>query len=133
LGEKNLIKRSGKREHKKLQIRNSGGWLEEGNIEKGVINLSSIEFEYHRSTHKYGIDIDSAPGHEVVELELTDIGMKLMISVFNKMLNLVHTGKSKTIPMHKFMIFDHYEIYMPQSFFKECLEDLACSLEIGEQ
>ena len=46
--EKNLMKRSGKREHKKLQIRNSGGWLEEGNIEKGVItfhrsNLNMIE------------------------------------------------------------------------------------------
>ena len=92
-------------------------------------NLSSIEFEYHRSTNKYGIDIDSAPSHDVV-VELSDVGMKLMISIFNDMLNLVHTGK--TIPMNKFMIFDHYGIYLPQSFFKEYLEDLASISEIDE-
>ena len=89
-------------------------------------NLLSIEFEYHRSTHHYGIDIDFAQKSDFV-IGLSDDGFKTVFLVFDEMLNLARTGKP--IPTEKFKIFDHYGIYLPESFFKNYIKDLAEDLD----
>ena len=82
-------------------------------------NLLSIEFEYHRSTHQYGIDIDFAQKSDFV-IGLSDDGFKTVFLVFDEMLNLARTGKP--IPAEKFKVFDHYGIYLPESFSKTTLK-----------
>ena len=68
-------------------------------LRKMGYNLLSIDFEYHKSTNKYGIDIDFAHRNENV-VELSDVGLKTVFSVFGEMLDLARTGKP--IPTEKF-------------------------------
>ena len=90
------------------------------------IHLLCVEFQYHKSKNQYGLndryvsdrDTDNSNIIEVIE-----IGMKAVFSVFYELLDLALAGK--TIPEDKFKIFDHYGIHVPNDFFDDYLDDLA--------
>ena len=84
-------------------------------------HLLTINFEYHRSKNQYGIDIDHAANENF--LELSDVGLKTLFSVFKEMLDLALIGSP--LPENKFKIFDHYGIYLPEDFFTNYIDDLS--------
>ena len=97
---------------------------------KRGFHLKSIEREYHRSIQKYGLyENNPSQSHhnEIIVVELSEVGMKTEMAVFNDMLDLVHAGKP--FPLDKFKIFDHYGISLSLSFFRDYLKDMSKNSE----
>ena len=90
------------------------------------LHLLCVEFQYHRSKNQYGLhdryvsDRDISSNSNIIEV--TEIGMKAVFSVFYELLDIALAGK--TISADKFKIFDHYGIHVPNDFFEDYLDDL---------
>ena len=85
--------------------------------------LLSIEHEYHRSANRYGIYCDFAKTDNEAIIQLSDIGMKTVFSVFYEMLDLALSGKP--IPAEKYTFLYNYGIYLPEYFFKDYIKELS--------
>ena len=112
-----------KRERRYNETSNQKFWrlLRRRQYRKFGEHLLTINFEYHRSKNQYGIDIDYAANENF--LELSDVGLKTLFSVFKEMLDLALIGSP--LPENKFKIFDHYGIYLPEDFFTNYIDDLS--------
>ena len=90
------------------------------------LHLLCVEFQYHRSKNQYGLHDRYVPDRDISSnsniIEVTEIGMKAVFSVFYELLDIALAGK--TIPADKFKIFDHYGIHVPNDFFEDYLNDL---------
>ncbi len=86
-----------KRERRVQETSNQKFWrlLRRRQRRKMGYHLPSIEFEFHRSTNKYGIDIEFAPGNEAI-IELSNVGMKTVFSIFYEMVDLVLNWETNT-------------------------------------
>ena len=89
------------------------------------LHLLCVEFQYHRSKNQYGLHVRYVPDRDVSSnsniIEVTEIGMKAVFSVFYELLDIALAGK--TIPADKFKIFDHYGIHVPNDFFEDYLDE----------
>ena len=66
---------------------------------------------------RYTSDRDISSNSNIIEV--TEIGMMAVFSVFYELLDIALAGK--TIPVDKFKIFDHYGIHVPNDFLKTIL------------
>ena len=82
----------------------------------------SVEFEYHRSTHQYGID-EGLKDFDETTIQLSDVGLKTAFRVFDELLELALRGQ--LIPAEKFKFFAHYGIYLPANFFTNYVDDVS--------
>jgi len=113
-----------KRERRLADTSNQKFWrlLRRRQYYKFGLHIHAVNFEYYRSKHQYGIDMDFASDDESV-VGVSDVGMKTMFDVFNEMVELALAGRS--IPLESFKMFDHYGIYMPDNFFTCYVADLS--------
>ena len=113
------------RERRSAETSNQKFWrlLRRRQYDKFGLHMNCIDFEYHRSKQKYGIDIDFASENDEFVVGASEVGMKTVFSVFFDMIDLALAGR--TIPLKSFKMFDHYGIYMPEEFFTDYMDDLS--------
>ena len=113
------------RERRSAETSNQKFWrlLRRRQYDKFGLHMNCIDFEYHRSKHQYGIDIDFASENDEFVVGVSEVGMKTVFSVFFDMIDLAIAGR--TIPLESFKMFDHYGIYMPKNFFTNYMDDLS--------
>ena len=113
------------RERRSAETSNQQFWrlLRRRQYYKFGLHMNCIDFEYHRSKQKYGIDIDFASENDEFVVGASEVGMKTVFSVFFDMIDLALAGR--TIPLESFKMFDHYGIYMPEEFFTDYMDDLS--------
>ena len=111
------------RERRSAETSNQKFWrlLRRRQYDKFGLHMNCIDFEYHRSKHQYGIDIDFASENDDFVVGVSEVGMKTVFSVFFDMIDLAIAGR--TIPLESFKMFDHYGIYMPKNFFTNYMDD----------
>ena len=95
---------------------------------KHGVHLLCVEFQYHRSKNQYGLNNNDVSdrdntGNSSNIIEVTDIGMKTVFSIFYELLDLAI--RCQTIPEERLKIFDHYGICVPNNFFEDYYEDIT--------
>ena len=107
------------RERRSAETSNQKFWrlLRRRQYDKFGLHMNCIDFEYHRSKHQYGIDIDFASKNDEFVVGVSEVGMKTVFSVFFDMIDLGIAGR--TIPLESFKMFDHWGIYICQKIFHQ--------------
>ena len=113
------------RERRSAETSNQKFWrlFRRRQYDKFGLHMNCIDFEYHRSKHQYGIDIDFASENDEFVVGVSEVGMKTVFSVFFDMIDLAIAGR--TIPLESFKMLDHYGINMPKNFFTNYMDDLS--------
>ena len=72
------------RERRSAETSNQKFWrlLRRRQYDKFGLHMNCIDFEYHRSKHQYGIDIDFASENDDFVVGVSEVGMKTVFSVF---------------------------------------------------